>query len=109
MTETVTKANLSPQRKHLLEMMQGLNFGLIEALVVRDGEPILDPPPLVVHDVKFCAENGSRSESNIDDFVLKAEVRNLFTHFDALGNGTIRCLEVKHGLPFRMQVEEVHV
>ena len=44
--------------------------------------------------------------SALDDFALKAQVRDLFDHFDALRTGTIRTLEVKHGLPFRMQVEE---
>ena len=53
------------------------------------------------------AENGPRPEADIEDFALKAQVRDLFAHLDALGNGTIRRLEVQHGLPFRMQVEEV--
>lgn len=107
MTGTVTKATLSPQRKRLVETMQGINFGRVEGLVVRDGEPVLDPPPRVLREVKLCAENGPRPESELEDFVLKAQVRDLFAHFDALGSGTIRCLEVKHGLPFRMQIEEV--
>ena len=87
--------------------MQRIGFGTIEQLVIRQGEPVLDPPPKVVRDVKFGAENGPRPESDLNDFVLKAQVRDLFAQLDALGNGTIRCLEVKHGLPFRMQVEEV--
>jgi len=86
--------------------MQRIGFGTIEQLVIRQGEPVLNPPPKVVRDVKFGAENGPRPESDLNDFVLKAQVRDLFAQFDALGNGTIRCLEVKHGLPFRMQVEE---
>lgn len=107
MSDTVTMASLSPERKRLLKLMQGVNFGLIEDLLIQDGEPVFDPAPHIIRDVKFCRENGPRPESNIDDFSLKAEVRDLFAHFDALGNGTIRCLEVKHGLPFRMLVEEV--
>ena len=87
--------------------MQRIGFGTIEQLVIRQGEPVLDPPPKVVRDVKFGAENGPRPESDLNDFVLKAQVRDLFEQFDVMGNGTIRCLEVKHGLPFRMQVEEV--
>ncbi len=102
-----TKSALTASRRRLLEVMQQLNHGLIEGLVVQNGEPLFDPPLNVVRDVKFCAENGPRRESNINDFALKSQVRDLFAHFDALGNGTILCLEVKHGLPFRMQVEEV--
>ena len=101
------KSSQSPSRSRLIEWMQRIGFGTIEQLVIRQGEPVLDPPPKVVRDVKFGAENGPRPESDLNDFVLKAQVRDLFAQLDALGNGTIRCLEVKHGLPFRMQVEEV--
>jgi hypothetical protein len=101
------KSTQSPSRARLIEWMQRIGFGTIEQLVIRQGEPVLDPPPKVVRDVKFGAENGPRPESDLNDFVLKAQVRDLFAQFDVMGNGTIRCLEVKHGLPFRMQVEEV--
>ena len=102
-----TKSSLTESRGRLLALMQSVNFGLIEGLIVRNGEPVFDPRPRVIRDVKFCAENGPRPESAINDFALKAQVKDLLAHFDALGNGTIRCLEVKHGRPFRMQIEEV--
>lgn len=101
-----TKSLLTASRRRLLEVMQEINYGLIEGLVILDGEPVFDPPPRRVRDVKFCAENGPRPEAAIEDFALKAQVRDLFAHLDALGNGTIRRLEVQRGLPFRMQVEE---
>jgi hypothetical protein len=101
-----TKAALSPARRQLVEMMQGINFGRIEALAVRGGDPILDPPPRVVREVKFGGENGPRPEVGIADFFLKAPVVELFEHLDRLGSGTIAVLEVKHGLPFRMLIAE---
>jgi hypothetical protein len=87
--------------------MQSINIGLIEGLVIRNGEPVLDPPPRVVRNVKFGRDNKPRPESGVDDFALKAQVIDLFAHFDSIGNGTVRCLEVQNGLPFRMQIEEV--
>jgi hypothetical protein len=86
--------------------MQHLDFGSIEHLVIRDGEPVLDPPPRFVRDVKFGSESRPRPESKLDDFALKAQILDMFAHLDDLGNGTIRSLEVKHGLPFRMKVED---
>jgi hypothetical protein len=35
-----------------------------------------------------------------------AEVIDLFAQLEALGNGVVTRLEVKHGLPFRMIIEE---
>jgi len=107
MVAVATKAALSPARERLVEVMQGLNFGRLEELVIRDGEPVLDPPPCVVREIKFGGENGPRPEIGKEDFALKAQVRYLFAQMEAMGDGTIRCLEVQHGLPFRMQVEEV--
>jgi len=107
MTDTVTLASLSPARKRLVELMQGINFGRIEGLSVRRGEPVMDPPPRVVRKIKFGGENGSRPESAKADFALKAKVRDLFAQLEALGDGVIPCIEVQRGLPFRMTVEEV--
>lgn len=106
MTGTVTKATLSPQRRRLVEMMQGLNFGRVEGLIVRDGEPVFDPPPRVLREVKLCAENGPRPEVGKEEFALKAQVRGLFAQIEVMGDGVIPCLEVKHGLPFKMTIEE---
>ena len=100
------KSDLSPSRARLVELMQRLDFGRIESLTIREGDPVLDPPPRIVRDVKFCSQNGPRPESELHDFVLKAQVWDLFVHFDSIGNGTIRSLEIMHGLPFLMQVEE---
>ena len=101
-----TKAALSPDRQRLLELMQAINFGRIEQLSVAAGEPAFDPPPRVIREVKFCAENGARPELSLDDFVLKAEVRELFDAITGIGDSVIERIEVRHGLPFRMIVAE---
>ncbi|MEK6676409.1 MAG: hypothetical protein AABZ47_12235 [Planctomycetota bacterium] len=84
--------------------MQSLNFGAIEDLEFAGGEPVLNPPPKVTREVKFGAENGIRPESSLDDFVLKAQVRELFAAIDEIGVGVIERIEVRHSLPFRMFV-----
>ncbi|HCF06303.1 MAG TPA: hypothetical protein DEU72_08760 [Desulfomicrobiaceae bacterium] len=106
MSEVTTKASLTPARRRLLELMQEINFGRIEGLAVRGGEPVLDPPPRVVREIKFGGENGPRRELGSDDFALKAQAVEFFTHLSRLGDGTVEILEIKHGLPFRMSVEE---
>ena len=107
MIDVTTKADLPPAGVRLVELMQGINFGRIEGLAVRAGTPVLDPPPRMVREVKFCSENGPRPEAAKQDFALKTQVRDLFAHLGAMGDGIVRCIEIKHGLPFRMTVEEV--
>ncbi|MDA8126633.1 MAG: hypothetical protein M0009_15780 [Deltaproteobacteria bacterium] len=106
MTQASSKSNLTPAKQSLIGLMQRINFGCIQGLVVRDGEPVLEPRPRVVREVKFCSENGPRPEAAKQDFTLKKEVRDLFAQIEALGSGTILSLEVKHGLPFKMSFEE---
>jgi hypothetical protein len=107
MKHGLTKAALSKPRRRLVELMQTINFGRIEGLAILDGDPVLDPPPRVIREVKFGGENGPRPELDAGNFLLKTQVVELFQHFDQLADGTIEVLEVKHGLPFRMTVREV--
>jgi len=102
----MNKKQLSEHQESLVEIMQSLNFGRIEDLPVHAGQPVLAPPPRVIREVKFGGDNGPRLEVANDDFELKAQVRELFAQMKVMGNGVIRCLEVKHGLPFRMTIEE---
>ena len=105
MSGAATRACLSAQKRRLLELMQEVNFGRIEQLAVCGGEPVLDPPPRVVREIKFGSENGPRREVRARDFALKAPVRELFEHLACLGNGLVQSLEVKYGLPLLMRVE----
>ena len=106
MASEAFKASLSANQRCLLEQMQRLNFGRIEGLAVCNGEPHLDPPPRIVREVKFMGENGSRRELGIKDFTLRKEVVEFFKELGRLHNGIIERVEVKHGLPFRMTIED---
>ncbi|AMV25247.1 hypothetical protein VT84_12680 [Gemmata sp. SH-PL17] len=98
------KSALSTPRQRLIELLQRLNFGRVEHLRVRAGEPVLDPPPATVREHKFAGENGPRPEAGRPDVVLKAQHLDLMALLDAIGNGTVTVLTVKHGLPFSAEV-----
>ncbi len=100
------KRELTASQQRLVELLQQLNFGCIEGLVVRGGQPVLDPLPDITREVKFGGDNGARQELHNQDFVLKSQVVELFTALDELGNGVIELLDVKHGLPFRMRMRD---
>jgi len=103
---TVSKASLSPAWKHLVKLMQEINFGYIEEISIHDGKPVFDPPPRVIREVKFGGANGPHAMTSVEDFALKSQVRELFERILALGNGIILALEVKNGLPFKMTILE---
>lgn len=107
MTKDRTKGALSHPQRRLLELVQRINFGRIEGLAVRNGEPVVDPAPRVVREIKLGAEHEPRRELEKEDFVLKSQVVELFEHLTRLGNGEVERLEVKHGLPFLIHIEGV--
>lgn len=103
----LTKSSLSTPQKRLLETMQKMNYGRIEGLAIRGGEPAFTPAPRVVKDVKLGAsDNGPRPELNSTEFALKREHIELFENLRQIGEGTIQCIEVKAGLPFRLSTVE---
>lgn len=101
---TPSKSHLTPARRRLIEVMQAVNFGRIEFLAVRGGEPVFDPPPRVVREIKFGGDNDPRPERSLDDFAVKGGVAELLGWLARIGDGRVDVLEVKHGLPFRMTV-----
>ena len=105
MSVPVTGASLSSSQRRLVELMRRINYGRIEALHVHAGEPVFEPPPRVVRKVKIGGENGPRPETKSQDFTLRKEVVEFFEHLEALGTGVVRCIEIKNGLPFSMDIE----
>lgn len=100
-----TKSSLSPARRQLLELLQTLRFGRIEGLVVRGGEPVLDPAPRAIREVKFATDTSPHPAVAKSEFALKAQHRDLFALLTAVGDGTIAVLHVLHGLPFRAELD----
>lgn len=108
MNTTPTKKALTPARRDLLALFQRVNFGRVERLVVRSGQPVLDPAPEAVQLLKFPGDNDRRREADAGDFALKAEVVAFFAALDELGTGMLERVEVRHGLPITAEVRARH-
>ena len=98
-------SDLSSPKQRLLRLFQAINFGRVEELEVRDGEPQFSPPPRVFVELKLDVENGVRPESRQETFPLRSQVGRFFTQLSRLEDGTVECIDIRHGLPFRMVVE----
>ena len=100
------KSDLSREGQTLVERMQRINFGRIEHLPIRGGQPVWADQSRVIRKVKLGGENSPRTESVYGDFELKRQVIDLFDQLERIGDGLIHSLEIKHGLPFAMDIEE---
>jgi len=105
LNKPITKSALTPALARLIELLQELNFGRVEALTIRDGQPVFDPPPRVIQKLKMGGDNASRPEMSYADFRLTEGVIELLELIARLQNGEIRSIEVRCGLPVSAEVE----
>jgi hypothetical protein len=104
MKPPVTTQELLASEATFLAAMQQLGFGRFEYLQIRGCELMLDPWPVTVRDIKFATPPnvGRPSEPN---FELRPQVAEFFAYVRDVDAGEIRELEVRHGLPFSMEIE----
>lgn len=101
---TSTK-DLLPAERTLLDAIRHIGFGQIEFLRIRAGQPVVDPWPVVVRDLKFGVDRHEPPAARCSDFELKREAAELFEYTRDVEDSEIRVLVVRHGLPFTMEVE----
>jgi hypothetical protein len=96
--------DLLPSEQRFLTAMREVAFGRFEYVQIRKGEIVLDPCPVAVRDVKFGAETAAERKAH-SEYQLKRQVAEFFEYTRDVEAGEIRTLEVRHGLPFSMEVE----
>lgn len=100
--KTLRFSQISAPRQVLVRLCQSVNFGQICSLEVRDSDPVFNPPPQVLVDVKLDSDEELRPEINLIDFALPAEVCRLLDRLDKLKNATIERVEVRAGIARRV-------
>lgn len=105
MSKPLRLSDLSPARQALVRLCQALNHGSIEDLEVRHSEPVFDPWPVTLRDVKLNSDEEPRPEITLADFVVSDEVLRLMSLLDEMKCGTVWHIEVRAGIPRRMLVE----
>src|ERR1039458_8896410 len=91
-------SDLSPARQALVRLCQAINHGSIENLEVRHSEPVFDPWPATLRDVKLGSDEEPRPELTLADFVVSGEVVRLMNLLDEMKCGTLRRIEVHAGV-----------
>ena len=105
MNKPLRLSELSPARRALVRILQTVNYGELQNIRVRNGDPIFDCPAVIVFDTKLDKDEGPRPEIGLPDFALNAEVSRLMSQLDGLKNGIIQRLEVRAGIPRRLVFE----
>lgn len=104
MSRPELKSDLLPSELAFVAAIESLCFGRFENLHIRDGELVLDPWPGMVKGLKFGAD-APTSRTQCEESPLKRQMVELFEYVRNVDTGEIRTLEIRHGLPFSMEVE----
>lgn len=103
---TSRSCHLHPMQRCILDICRWVGFGFIEGQVVEDGLPIFEPMPRIVRQVKLGSTSGETRQPTETDFELKVEMVALLKELENLGSGVIQRIDVRHGVPFRVVMEE---
>jgi hypothetical protein len=104
MTSPITTHDLLPSEMVFVAAMQQLGFGRFEYLQIRGGELLLDPWPTTIRDIKFATPTNS-GKPEVGAAELRLQIAEFFEYVRSGDVGEIRILEIRHGLPFAMEVE----
>lgn len=99
-----TSADLTDAELQLVGVMSHHQFGRLENMPVRGGQPLLDRSVKVVCVERMGSKCGGTNVPS-GEFELKEAHYDLFDRLARLQNGTILKLEFKHGLPFLIEIE----
>ena len=104
--EQVQKSQQDANWARLIGLMQDINFGRISGLQIQNGAPILTQETVVEREFKLAGLNAPRPEIDLDSFVLKQEVVALIKLLSPKVSVVVTHLEIKHGLPFLIRIQE---
>jgi hypothetical protein len=99
------RSDLFESDRMLVELMEDLNFGRIEGLKLRDGRPVLQPLPRVIAAVRMTSEDRNSDSKPRSGSDLRQSVSDLIALIRRIGDGEVFLIEVRHGLPFSVEVE----
>jgi len=103
--QLLKRPDLGESEHELIKLMGDLNFGRIERLRFRDGKPILQPLPRIIAAVKMTSENRKADSKIRTGTCLKQSLTDLFALMQRVGEGELLTIDVRHGLPFSVEIE----
>src|ERR1035438_9426290 len=97
-SKPTASTDLHDHERELLRVMQSMGFGRVLHLQIRNGLPVLNPPPQIVRVIKLNSESPPIRPA-MATFALRQEVAEFFGFTRSLVSSTLRVIEVRHGSP----------
>jgi hypothetical protein len=91
--------------RELIRLIRQTQFGCISNIKLSAGQPVFDGNTSVSVEFKLSGLEPTKEVLSEQDYLKKPQVRTLFERFRTLGNGTVECLDVRDGLPFKITIK----
>lgn len=91
--------------RELIRLIRQTQFGCISNIKLSAGQPAFDSNTSVSIEFKLSGLEPTKEVLSEQDYLNRPQVRTLFERFRTLGSGTIECLDVRDGLPFKMTIK----
>jgi hypothetical protein len=91
--------------RELIRLIRQTQFGCISNIKLSAGQPVFDGNTSVSIEFKLSGLEPTKEVLSEQDYLNRPQVRTLFERFRTLGNGTIECIDVRDGLPFKMTIK----
>jgi hypothetical protein len=99
--------SLSDRERRLAALCQKIRYGIIRRLHVRAGEPDWERGVRWRQTIKVTGDNDPHPSTRAADYLLRREVAEFFRLLHGIGDGQIRNVEIRNGLPFTFQIEGI--
>ena len=93
---------LSPAQQRIIRRMHEMGFGKIRNLPVIHGEPNLAEATFTTRRKLTSPNVACKME---DDIELKSPHFEFFRTCEVIQNGIIACLEIQHGVPCHLEID----
>jgi len=101
---TLRLEHSTPAQQQLIRLLQDVQFGRIENLVIKNGQPLFDPPPIVTRIVRFHDGPEPKALPPKTDSCLHTSHVRLLDLLRSIQDATIATLIVDAGLPVRAEI-----
>jgi len=107
MKNPIQKVNLSQNWRHLLRLMESIDFGRLENLRLQDGEPLLDEDLAIVKSIRIDTAGEPLRPFIEDEATLQAAADEAVRKVGRLAGGLIQQIDLRFGLPQSMLQPEL--
>lgn len=95
--------DLTPSERNILSVFAKVDYGSVFELRVKDGQPIQDPAPRIVRDIRMKCSPPPKDVPL--EFVLKEQMVTFLETTRRITDGVVDEIQIKGGLPFSMRIE----